>query len=105
MSNKYPKEYYSAYDGVHVVGDGDCLVATIDGFDGGPEGHGQTDAEAIAELAVRLHEEAKLDVRAARLEGAEAMDERWMGDTTGSTVPRPEKVVAALEAAEKEAGQ
>ena len=52
-------EYYSEYDGVHVIGDGDMLCARFDDFvdlQESPSGWGHTDAEAIAALAVSARE-------------------------------------------------
>ena len=57
--DEHPKEYYSQYGGVHVIGDGDCLCARFDDFENLQEsdaGFGSTDAEAIAALAISVRE-------------------------------------------------
>ena len=64
-----PKEYHSAYDGVHVDGDGDMLCAKFDDFVNLQEsdcGFGRTDAEAIVELAGGTRK--RLEARVAELE-------------------------------------
>ena len=64
-----PKEYHSAYDGVHVDGDGDMLCAKFDDFVNLQEsdcGFGRTDAEAIVELAGETRK--RLEARVAELE-------------------------------------
>jgi endonuclease III len=66
-----PKEYHSAYDGVHVDGDGDMLCAKFDDFVNLQEsdcGFGRTDAEAIVELAKETRK--RLEARVAELEAA-----------------------------------
>ena len=59
-----PNDYYSSYEHVEVVGDGDQLCAHFHDHEDlqvSPAGFGQTDAEAIADLAhcVRQELEAK----------------------------------------------
>jgi hypothetical protein len=64
-----PKEYHSAYNGVHVDSDGDMLCAKFDDFVNLQEsdcGFGRTDAEAIVELAGETRK--RLEARVAELE-------------------------------------
>ncbi|MEA3253585.1 MAG: hypothetical protein U9Q17_01410 [Chloroflexota bacterium] len=55
-------EYRSVYDNIEVVGDGDTLCARFDDFEDlmeSPAGFGDTDAEAIADLARNLRDDIK----------------------------------------------
>lgn len=71
------KDYFSSYDHVQVYGDGDKLRACFHDFENlqeSPAGFGNTDAEAIAELAhaVRTEQAAEINRLKARIAEFEA---------------------------------